>query len=158
MAYLSDIHHRRVLDANGEPVGRLRDLAVMPDEHIPAVRWAILGTKDGERVVRWTDLAIEPAHVRLRRRLEGLAHEALPPDAVRLGRDLLDRDIAGGGGDVSWTARTTDLKLEEAAGQLRLIGVDVSPRGLWRRIGIDRLLRPFARERIVPWSEVRRAG
>ncbi len=158
--YLSDIQHRRVLDAGGDALGRLRDLAVMPGDRIPAVQWAILATGDGERVLRWSDLAIEPAHVRLRRRLEGLPPEALPAGAVRLGRDLLDQDIVDG---ATATARTvTDLQLEESAGQLRLLGADVGYRGLLRRIGIEgpiagiarALGRPFPR-RIVAWGDVR---
>lgn len=153
MPYLSDIQHRRVLDAGGDPIGHLRDVAVMPDEHIPAVQWAILATGDGERVLRWGDLAIEPAHVRLRRRLEGLAPEKLPAGALRLGRDLLDQEIAGG--------RVTDLQLEDSGGQLRLLGADIGWRGLLRRIGIEgpiaAVARAFGRplpRRIVPWSEV----
>lgn len=157
MPYLSDIHHRRVLDAGGDSIGRLRDVAVIPDEQIPAVRWAILGTRDGERVVRWADLAIEPAHLRLRRRLESIAPEALPAAAVRLGRDLLDQDLAAG--------RVTDLHLEETGGQLRLLGADVGWAGLLRRIGIERPVAVLARlvgrplpRRIVAWSEVRGAS
>jgi magnesium transporter len=152
--FLSDIHHRRVLDAGGDTIGRLRDVAVMPDEQIPAVRWAILGWRDGERVIRWADVAIEPAHVRLRRRLESIAAEALPEGALRLGRDLLDQAVAAG--------RVTDLHLEETGGQLRLLGADVGWAGLLRRIGIERpvgLLARLAgrplRPRIVAWSEVR---
>lgn len=154
MPYLSDIHHRRVLDAGGDMIGRLRDVAVMPGEQIPAVRWAILGTRGGERVVRWADVAIEPAHVRLRRRLEGLSPETLPDGALRLGRDLLDRQVVPG--------RVTDLHLEETGGQLRLLGADVGWTGLLRRIGIERPVGLLARlvgrplrPSIVPWSDVR---
>lgn len=154
MPYLSDIHHRRVLDAGGDAIGRLRDVAVMPDEQIPAVRWAILGTRDGERVVAWADLAIEPAHLRLRRRLESIAAETLPAGAMRLGRDLLDQRIG--------TGQVTDLHLEETGGQLRLLGADIGWGGLLRRIGIERPIAGIARlagrplrQRIVAWSEVR---
>ncbi|MBI2323754.1 MAG: hypothetical protein HYU87_02150 [Chloroflexi bacterium] len=160
MPYLSDIQHRRVLDAGGDHLGHLRDLAVMPGERIPAVQWAILATGDGERVLRWSDLAIEPAHVRLRRRLEGLPPEALPAGVLRLGRDLLDQDIVDAA--TATTGKVTDLQLEESAGQLRLLGADVGYRGLLRRIGIEgpvdgiaRLVgRPLPR-RIVAWGDVR---
>lgn len=163
MPYLSDIQHRRVLDAGGDPLGHLRDLAVMPHDHIPAVRWAILATGDGERILRWSDLAIEPAHVRLRRRLEGLAPETLPADALRLGRDLLDQEIVDGGSET--VGRVTDVHLEETGGQLRVLGADVGWRGLLRRIGVEgpiagiaRVIgRPLARH-VVAWSDVRLRG
>ncbi len=160
MPYLSDIQHRRVLDAGGDALGHLRDLAVMPGERIPTVQWAILATRDGERVLRWSDLAIEPAHVRLRRHLEGLRPEALPAGAIRLGLDLLDRDIVDRA--TATVGKVTDLQLEESAGQLRLLGADVGYRGLLRRIGIEGPIaavasgfgRPLPR-RIVAWGDVR---
>lgn len=159
MPYLSDIQHRSVLDAGGDHLGHLRDLAVLPREHLPAVQWAILATGDGERVLRWSDLAIEPAHVRLRRRLEGIARETLPAEALRLGRDLLDQQIVDA--ENARVVRVNDLQLEESGGQLRLLGAEVGWRGLLRRIGIEGpiarvaglLGRPLAR-RVVPWREV----
>ncbi len=159
MPYLSDLLHRRVLDAGGDPLGHLKDLAVLPGENIPAVRWAILATGDGERVLRWTDLAIEPAHVRLRRRLEGLAVETLPDDALRLGRDLLDQECVDG--RTATAVRVNDVHLEETGGQLRSLGVDVGWRGLLRRIGIEGIVAAIARvvgrplaPRVVPWNEL----
>lgn len=164
MPFLSELAHRRVLDAGGDQIGHLRDLAARPHDHIPPVLWAIVATRDGERVVRWSDVAIEPAHVRLRRRLESLAPESLPADCVRLVRDLLDQEIHDRGGAA--LGRVTDVQLEETAGQLRLLGADLAYRGLLRRIGIEAPIGALARlvgrplaSRIVPWSEVRlRAG
>lgn len=161
MPYLSDIQHRRVLDAGGDAVGHLRDVAVIPSERIPVVRWAILAVREGERVIRWSDIAIEPAHVRLRRRLEGIAPERLPVEAIRLGRDVLDQEIATVTGGVRPVVRATDVRLEEAAGQLRLVGVDIGTLGLLRRIGIEgpvaalaRAVRRPLRSNVVAWSDV----
>ena len=159
MQYLSDIQHRRVLDLGGDEVGRLKDLAIMPREHFPAVQWAILATGDGERILRWGDLAIEPAHVRLRRRLEGIPTETLPSEALRLGRDLLDKQIVDTHG--AKVVRVNDLQLEETGGQLRLVGADVGLRGLVRRVGAEgiaeRVGALFGRRMprgIIPWHLV----
>ena len=161
--YLSDLRQRAVLDAGGTGIGRLKDLAVLPHEAVPAVQWAIVATNAGERILRWSDVAIEPAHVRLRKRLAGLAPETLPSDALRLGRDVLDRRIVDT--DAGSEAKVTDLQLEELGRELRLVGADVSWRGLLRRIGIETpvarvataLRRPLAR-RVVPWGRVELAG
>lgn len=159
MPYLSDLLHRRVLDAGGDPVGHLKDLAVLPGERIPAVRWAILATGDGERILRWADLAIEPAHVRLRRRLEGLAVETMPDDALRLGRDLLDQECVDG--RTAAAVRVNDVRLEETGGQLRSLGVDVGWHGLLRRIGVEGIVAAMARvigrplaPRLIPWDQL----
>ncbi len=148
-----------MLDAGGDEVGRLKDLAILPREAYPAVQWAILATKDGERILRWGDLAIERAHVRLRRRLESVAPEALPDDALRLGRDLLDKQIVDTHG--AKVVRVNDLQLEETGGQLRLVGADVGLRGLVRRVGAEavaeRVAGVFGRRMprgIIPWHLV----
>ncbi len=135
MPYLSEIQHRRVLEPGGDEVGRLLDVAVMPREQFPVVQWGILGTGGGERVIRWSDAVIEPAHVRLRQRLEKMAPESLPADALRLGRDLLDKQIVDTHG--AKVVRVNDLQLEETSGQLRLVGADVGVRGLMRRVGAE---------------------
>jgi magnesium transporter len=133
--YLSEIQHRRVLGPGGDEVGRLLDVAVMPKEQFPVVQWGILGTGGGERVIRWSDAVIEPAHVRLRQRLDRIAPESLPADALRLGRDLLDKQIVDTHG--AKVVRVNDLQLEETSGQLRLVGADVGVRGLMRRVGAE---------------------
>jgi CBS domain-containing protein/sporulation protein YlmC with PRC-barrel domain len=133
--YLSDIQHRRVIEPSGSEVAKLADLAVVPQGQFPAVQWAILGTPDGERVVRWNDLAQEIGHLRLRGRLATLQDAQLPPEAMRLSRDLMDKQIVDTHG--AKVVRVNDLQLSEVEGQLRLVGADVGLRGLLRRVGAE---------------------
>ncbi len=142
MPYLSEIEHRRVIEPNGDEVGKLADVAVVPQGQFPAVQWAILGTPQGERVLRWGDLAAEIGHFRLKTRLASLPDATLPPEALRLARDLLDKQIVDTHG--SKVVRVNDLQLSEVDGQLRLVGADVGLRGLLRRIGTE-----GAAERVV---------
>ena len=85
MPYLSEIQHRRVIEPNGNEIGTLKDLAVVPHGQFPAVQWAILATGDGERVVKWSDIAQEIEFVAGIR--EGLAEldrgEHVTADALR---------------------------------------------------------------------------
>src|SRR2546429_9911434 len=87
--YLSEIQHRRVIEPNGNEVGKLADIAVVPQGQFPAAQWAILSTPSGEKVVRWGDLAQEIGHFRLRNRLETTPDAQLPSDALRLALDPL---------------------------------------------------------------------
>src|SRR5205823_5934613 len=130
-----EIQHRRVIEPNGSEVGTLKDLAVVPQGQFPAIQWAILGTGDGERVVKWTDVAQEIGHLRLRTRLETLPTVALPDEAMRLSRDLLDKQIVDTHG--AKVVRVNDLQLSEVDGQLRLVGADVGLRGILRRVGAE---------------------
>ncbi len=161
MPYLSDIEHRRVIEPNGDEVGKLADVAVVPQGQFPPVQWAILGTAQGERVIKWTDLAAEIGHFRLKTRLANLPDATLPPDALRLARDLLDKQIVDMHG--AKVVRVNDLQLSDVDGQLRLVGADVGLRGLLRRVGTEAFAERFAGllgrklpRGIIPWHLVER--
>ncbi len=159
MPYLSEMQHRRVIEPNGNEVGTLKDLAVVPQGQFPAVQWAILATGDGEQVVKWSDMAQEIGHLRLRSRREGMTPVTLPAEALRLSRDLLDKQIVDTHG--AKVVRVNDLQLSEVDGQLRLVGADVGLRGLLRRVGAEnfaeRLVGIAGRKLprgIIPWHLV----
>jgi len=120
--YLSDIQHRRVIEPNGNEVAKLVDLAVVPQGQFPAVQWAILATPEGERVVRWSEMAQEIGHLRLRGRLSTIADAPLPQEALRLARDLMDKQVVDTHG--AKVVRVNDLQLSEVEGQLRLVGAE----------------------------------
>jgi CBS domain-containing protein len=142
MPYLSEIQRSKVVDLAGAEIGRLADVAVIPKEQFPAVQWAILRGPDGERIVRWADLEPTDGQYRLRETAVPPAAGELPPEALRLGRDLLDKQIVDTHG--AKVVRVNDLQLDEKGGQLRLVGADVGLRGLLRRMGGER-----AAERVV---------
>jgi CBS domain-containing protein/sporulation protein YlmC with PRC-barrel domain len=142
MPYLSEIQRSKVVDPAGTEIGRLADVAVIPKEQFPAVQWAIVRSSDGERIVRWSDLERTDGHYRLRENALPPAAGELPPEALRLGRDLLDKQIVDTHG--AKVVRVNDLQLDDKGGQLRLVGADVGLRGLLRRVGGER-----AAERIV---------
>lgn len=159
MPYLSEIRDRRVLGPSGDEVAKLADVAIVPSGQFPAVQWAILRTKTGEHAVRWSDLAREVGHYRVRSTLDQLVKAGLPDEALRLGRDLLDKQIVDTHG--AKVVRVNDLQLEEMQGQLRLVGADVGLRGLLRRVGAERVAEGLARavgQRLprgtIPWHLV----
>src|SRR5207248_858816 len=135
------------------------DIAVVPQGQFPAAQWAILSTPSGEKVVRWGDLAQEIGHFRLRNRLETTPDAQLPSDALRLARDLLDKQIVDTHG--AKVVRVNDLQLSEVDGQLRLVGADVGLRGLLRRVGAETVAERVAGlagrrlpRGIIPWHLV----
>src|SRR3989442_12252806 len=161
MPYLSEIQHRRVIEPSGNEVGKLADVAVVPQGQFPAAQWAILATPNGEKVVRWADLAQEIGHFRPRARLENTADANLPPEALRLARALLAKQLVHTHG--AKVVRVNDLQLAEHEGQLRLVGADVGLRGLLRRVGAESVAERVAGlagrrlpRGIIPWHLVER--
>lgn len=157
MPYLSEIQHRRIVDREGALVGKLVDVAVIPKEQFPVVQWAVVGGPDGERTLRWTDLEAAGRQYRLTEGAGGTAE--LPPEALRLARDLLDKQIVDTHG--AKVVRVNDLQLEDTGGQLRLVGADVGLRGLLRRVGGEQVAERVAGvvgrklpRGIIPWHLV----
>jgi magnesium transporter len=157
--YLSEIKRAKVVDPAGTEIGRLVDVAVVPREQFPAVQWAIVRAPQGERIVRWADLESVNGSYRLRESAVPPAAGELPPEALRLGRDLLDKQIVDTHG--AKVVRVNDLQLEEKGGQLRLVGADVGLRGLLRRMGGERAAERMAGvvgrklpRGIIPWHLV----
>ena len=159
MPYLSEIRRSKVVDPAGAEIGRLVDIAVVPKEQFPAVQWAILRSPEGERIVRWADLEGTDGRYRLKEGAIPPAAGELPPEALRLGRDLLDKQIVDTHG--AKVVRVNDLQLEDKGGQLRLVGADVGLRGILRQLGSERIAERVAGlvgqklpRGIIPWHLV----
>ena len=159
MLYLSEIQRAKVVDPAGIEIGRLLDVAVVPKEQFPAVQWAILRTPAGERIVHWADLERVSRGYRLKESAIPPAAGELPPEALRLGRDLVDKQIVDTHG--AKVVRVNDLQLDDKQGQLRLVGADVGLRGILRQVGgehaaerVAGLLGRKLPRGIIPWHLV----
>src|SRR5579875_2260326 len=124
--FYSWLHGRPVVDAAGQVVGRLDDLAVNMAETFPPV------------TARWRDVAAIDGVVRLGvpvgRLVPGRALQSEHEHWVR--STLLDRQIVDTSG--AKVVRVNDLHfLRVVSGDLHLVHVDVGFRGLMRRLGWD---------------------
>ena len=155
MFYLSDIKERRVVDETGRALGSVKDVVVATRDPFPLVQALVIGTAEGERLVRWSDVAgVEPS-VTVR------AEAAAPAgdEGIRAARDLLDKQIVDTHG--AKVVRVNDLQFSEVDGTLRLVGADVGVRGILRRLGaegaVERVASAFGRHLprgIIPWHLV----
>ena len=148
-----------MVDQGGAEIGRLLDVAVVPKEQFPAIQWAIVRSPEGERIVRWTDLERTDGRYQLKETAVPPAAGELPPEALRLGRDLLDKQIVDTHG--AKVVRVNDLQLEDKGGQLRLVGADVGLRGILRQLGSEHAAERVAGlvgrklpRGIIPWHLV----
>ena len=168
MPYLSQILGQRVVDSVDATVGRIVDLAITIEEpfggEFPPVTLLVIraGSTNlrlrSESIADWS--AIERGNAVLldspRARLTVGAEKA---GEVYLRRDVLDKQIL----DVSQArlVRVNDVFLTEDGPVLRAAGVDVSLRGLLRRIRMEtavsgaakRFRVPLPRQNI-PWNQV----
>ncbi|HZZ83730.1 MAG TPA: CBS domain-containing protein [Anaeromyxobacteraceae bacterium] len=161
--YLSELLGARVLDAGGQPLGRVSDAVVTTRETYPLVE-AIVVRRGRQRL----QLPWEAVRGRRGGRFEvdATVAEPLQPsaaDRIRLVEEILDQQIVDVEG--AKVVRVNDLHFLSVKGALRLVHVDVGFRGLVRRMGWERavdgavrLVRPRARyldaDQLLSWKLV----
>ncbi|HLH22731.1 MAG TPA: CBS domain-containing protein [Chloroflexota bacterium] len=145
MAHFSTLLGRPVCDAAGQTVGKLVDLIVPADTDYPAIQALVAQPRRGERVLLpWADVAeLDESRVRLLAPRDQLEAYTPADHDLFLARQVLDRQIIDIRG--RRVVRVNDLELAPADGSLRLMGVDVDPTSLLRRLGVERPVEALAR-------------
>jgi CBS domain-containing protein len=78
------------------------------------------------------------------------------PDEVMLGHDVLDHQLVDVDG--VQVIRAADLYLADVLGRIRLVGVDVSPATLLRRLGPRRWRTAPTPDRVIDWAAIQPFG
>jgi CBS domain-containing protein len=151
MIFLASILDRPVQGKTDEVIGRLDDLIVRMDEQYPLVAGLIV--KDGRRRF------FVPA--RLLQDMNGaakLASSTVDLQAfnrrdgeVLLRQDVLDHQLI----DVSGRriVRVNDVQLARLEGGLRVVGIDISPQALLRRLGPRAFASRIVGRQIIDWTD-----
>ena len=160
---LSELLGATVRDASGTVRGRVREIAVAPQDHPTRIAYLIIRTAAGERVL--PPDAIKSAGPRVRAASEASQWERyIPSDGVLLlKRDLLDQQIIDVHGRK--VVRVNDVELESTPLNshllLNIVAVDVGARGAIRRLSKGlvpsftlRALLERIPPRVIPWEYV----
>jgi sporulation protein YlmC with PRC-barrel domain len=149
---LSRLIRRAVVDRDGRRVGTVADIGVRLVDPTPVVtRVVVWASRRTTLDVGWSDVRnVDEDRVELG--TAGAVLEARPrDDELLLRRDVLDTrvfDIAG-----KRLARVVDVRLALHDGILEVVGVEVGPGALLRRIGLARLAQRLP-ENPIAWSAV----
>ncbi|MBA4370765.1 MAG: magnesium transporter [Coriobacteriaceae bacterium] len=164
MIYLTRMLGRPVVDAAGETIGTIHDIAIATGEIFPRVTsLAFVGPDKTPFMLSWRKYVAEfdGDHVALTVPAADIRFSYLQPTEVLLSRDLLNKQIVDTQG--MKVVRVNDLKLSESRNQLRLLGAEVGARGILRGISpalertVDLLARLVGRpdglpENIIAWN------
>ncbi len=145
--HLSLVVRGALRDPVGERLGRVDDLIVrLGDEDYPPVT-GIVATIAGRPVFVAAEQVVEiaPGVVTLEADQLDLQHFRRRPQEVLLKKDVLDRQLINVDG--ARLVRANEIELARLEGWYRVVGVDVSLRGLLRRV----IPRTFA-DRVTPGS------
>jgi magnesium transporter len=160
---LSELLGATVRDASGTVRGRVREIAVAPQDHPTRVAYLIVRTAAGERIL--PPDAIKSAGARVRAGSEASHWERYTPSdgVLLLRRDLLDQQIIDVHGRK--VVRVNDVELESTPLNshllLNIVAVDVGARGAIRRLSKGlvpsftmRALLDRIPHRVIPWEYV----
>jgi magnesium transporter len=159
MIFLTSIVDRPVEGKKGEPIGRLEDLIVRmgdDDRHPPVKYPPITGlvVRDGRRrfFVPGRHLQSINGTVQLSSSTVDLQGFIRRSGEVLLRRDVLDHqliDITG-----RRIVRVNDVQLTRVEGSYRVVGVDISPQALLRRLGPRAIAPRIVGRQIIDWTDV----
>lgn len=160
---LTELLGLHVIDVDGNDAGRVRELAVSPQEDSSRISVIVVRTKSGERVVAPGSIAAINASVRTTNSAASWGRLEAAEGLFLLARDLLDQQIIDVHGRK--VVRVNDVELHEDTGNahpaLKVSSVDVGPRGAVRRLlkGVvpATALRALLRQippRLIPWEFV----
>ncbi|HEV7786591.1 MAG TPA: PRC-barrel domain-containing protein, partial [Thermoanaerobaculia bacterium] len=153
MFFLTSIVDRPVEGKTGEPIGRIEDVIVrMGDDRYPPISGLVV--RDGRRrfFVSANLLQKLNGSARLSSSTVDLQTFTRRAGEVLLRRDVLDHqliDITG-----RRIVRVNDVQLTEIEGGYRVVGVDISPQALLRRLGPRALAGRLAGRHIIDWTDV----
>lgn len=160
---LSELLGASVRDASGTVRGRVREIAVAPQDHPTRVVYLIVRTPEGERALPPEALKAAGATVRTVTEASGWPRYSPSDGELLLKRDLLDQQIIDVHGRK--VVRVNDVELESTPINshllLNVVAVDVGARGAIRRLskGIVpsftlRALLDKIPPRVIPWEYV----
>jgi magnesium transporter len=160
---LSELLGASVRDASGAVRGRVREIAVAPQDHPTRIAFLIVKTADGERVLMPGAIAAAGASVRAGTEASQWDRFSPSDGLLLLKRDLLDQQIIDIHGRK--VVRVNDVELESTPINshllLNILAVDVGARGAIRRLskGIVpsftlRALLEKIPPRVIPWQFV----
>jgi magnesium transporter len=158
MIFLTSMADRPVQGKTGETIGRLEDLIVrMGQDHGSPVKYPpITGlvVRDGRRrfFVPGRHLQDINGTVQLSSLTVDLQSFTRRSGEVLLRRDVLDHqliDITG-----RRIVRVNDVQLTRVEGSYRVVGVDISPQALLRRLGPRALAPRIVGRQIIDWTDV----
>jgi magnesium transporter len=160
---LSELLGATVRDASGTVRGRVRELAVAPQDHPTRIAYLIVRTPDGERMVPAAALKSCGATVRTDSDASAWERATLSDGVLLLKRDLLDQQIIDVHGRK--VVRVNDVELDSTPVNshvvLNVVAVDVGARGAIRRLTKGmvpsftlRALLEKIPPRVIPWQYV----
>jgi len=147
---------KTVVDLDGNKIGKFKDFIVSVNILYPLVEAVSIRTSGKKDIlVSWEDVDHINKEIKLKVKLKDIKEYKLKKRDIKLVEDVLDKQVVDLEGKK--IRRINDLQLSTTRGYYRLIGVDISFKGILRRLGIEKIassLKINLQEDYISWMDV----
>ncbi len=155
MLLVSQMIGRPVVDAKGMALGKLRDLVASGGSFPTVKALVVVGASHERFAVAWEQVSEiqSTIHLNVTKRYIVL-YEQREGD-ILLSEQVLDRQLTDLHGHR--VGRVNDIQLAKTNSHYRVLALDPSTKGLFRRLGIDRAIRLVGirpEDHLIPWENV----
>jgi len=161
MLFLSQFLNVPLVDSADVVVGRLVDFIARPGEngypHILGIAYRDYATKTEKSLAYESVENLGGGEITLETTIQKAKPFEILPTDIWIKKHILDKQIV----DLEDTrvVRANDVRLGISEGQLHVIGIDISVRGLIRRLGFDKFrLFSFIQPVFIDWAKVQMVG
>lgn len=156
MRFLSEIMKKTVVDLDGNKIGKFKDFIVSVNVLYPVVEaLSIRTSRKDDILVSWEDIDHINKEIKLNVKFKDIKEYKLKKRDIGLVNEVLDKQVVDLEGKK--IRRINDLRFSTARGYYRLIGVDISFKGILRRLGLEKIasgLRINLQEDYIAWKDV----
>ncbi|MEL7670505.1 CBS domain-containing protein [Methanobacterium sp.] len=147
---------KTVVDLDGNKIGKFKDFIVSVNILYPLVEALSIRTSSKKDIlVSWEDVDHINKEIKLKVKFDDIEEYKLKKKDIKLVEEVLDKQVVDLEGKK--IRRINDLQLSTTRGYYRLIGVDISFKGILRRLGLEKIassLKINLHEDYISWMDV----
>ena len=147
--YLSELLERPLLDKNGDAIGKIRDLSVVPGDPFPCVEGLYIKTPGGTAYISMKEInVLNKRVVTIRGDVGSIVHMEPREKEILIAKHIMDKQIV----DVNGVkvVRVNDVQLGQVNDHFGMLAIDVGFGGLIRRLGFGKARKGT----LIPWRYV----
>ena len=138
MRFLSEIIKKSVIDSEGKKIGKFKDFIASVSVTYPIVEAISVRTPNKKEInIPWENVDSINKVIKLKIKLEDIKEYKFKNRDIKLTEEVLDKQVVDLEGKK--IKRINDLQFATTQGYYRLIGADISFKGILRRLGLEKI-------------------
>ena len=156
MRFLSEIIKKSVIDIEGNKIGKFKDFIVSVNVVYPLVKAVSIRTSNKKDIIiPWEDVDSINKEIKLKIKFTDIKEYKIKNRDIKIADEVLDKQVVDLEGKK--IKRINDLQFATSHGYYRLIGADISFKGILRRLGLEKIPKGIGinlQDDYISWKDV----